>query len=351
MVTAAPKRPAESAPRMTCSGPTLAEAWPRIGTTPAELVHTQGSVRLLRYRPTGKPVGGPPVLLVMPVINRSYVVDLTPGTSFVAALQAAGVDTYMIDWGRFRSAEKNTGLDALVTRVLPRLERKVLEVSGSKELVLMGYCLGGTIAVCRAAHGPAKHHAGLVTIHTPVSFANTGALGTLTAPENFPVESILEAFGNMPGWLLQQGFSAGKPFHYTQKAKRLLERCEDKDSVEEFIALEKWNSDNVPVTGAFYQRLIQDLYRDDRLAKGTLEISGKTASLAAITCPVLVIVAKDDPICLPHQAEALLQHVSSAERSAHELTGGHVRSLTGPKARHAVAKKLAGWVAARGSNA
>ncbi|HZU95208.1 MAG TPA: alpha/beta fold hydrolase [Planctomycetota bacterium] len=358
MVTAAPERGVK--PRMTRVGPE-GDSWPRIGVTPAELVLESGSLRVLHY-PAKAPKKGPPFLLVMPVINRAYIIDLTPTTSIVGALQAAGIDTFVVDWGKPRLHDRNKGLDELVTTVLPRVERKVLEFSGAKELVLAGYCLGGTIAVCRAARGAAAknavekaRHAGLVTIHTPVSFANTGLIGQFAAPENFPLESILGAFGNMPGWLLQQGFYGQKPLQQVSKYKKVfqkvakegLETPESRDAVEEFLALERWNSDNVPVTGAFYRRLIQDLYRDDRLTQGTLTIKGEPISLRAIKCPVLVVVAKDDPICLPHQARALAENVSSASKETLELTGGHVRSLSGPKARHPFAKKLAAWVAAR----
>lgn len=329
--------------------------WPRVGTTPAELVYRAGSLKLLRFRPTREPkVQGPPLLLVMPVINRSFVVDLTPDTSFVGALQEAGIDTFLIDWGRPTLGDRRLGLDEIVTRVLPRVERRVLAVAGSEELVLAGYCLGGTIAVCRAARGQAIEagperaaHAGLITIHTPVSFADAGLLGTMTTEDNFPVEALLEAFGNVPGWLLQQGFYGLKPLAHVLRHKRLYDKLEDREAVEEFLALERWNHENVPVTGAFYKQLIVDLYREDRLAKGTLELAGRRVSLGAIRCPVLVVTAEDDPICLTHQAKALLDEVSSVEKSVHLLKGGHVRSLTSSRSRHRVAARLSDWIGAR----
>jgi polyhydroxyalkanoate synthase len=286
----------------------------------------------------------------MPVINRPYVIDLTPPTSFVGALQAAGLDTFVLDWGRPGLGDRKLGLDSYATKLLPRIEKKVLALAGAKELVLAGYCLGGVIAVCRAATAAArgqKHHAGLITIHAPVSFADSGPVGALTRPEYFPVEKFLEAFGNMPGPLLQQGFYYFRPLQNVSKFKRLFEKCGESDAVEEFVALEKWNSDNVPVAGRFYETLIKDLYRADKLAKGELELAGERVRLDAIRCPVLVLVAKDDPICLPHQAEALLERVSSADKQKHELTGGHVRSLTAPKARHKVAREIASWVASQ----
>src|SRR4051812_46235902 len=109
--------PATAKPTMTSSGASGTE-WPRIGATPAELVHREGSLRLLRYRALNPVAGAPPLFLVMPVINRAYVIDLTPATSFVAALQDAGVDTYVVDWGRPSIADRKRGLDDLVAKIL-----------------------------------------------------------------------------------------------------------------------------------------------------------------------------------------------------------------------------------------
>jgi polyhydroxyalkanoate synthase len=325
---------------------------PGIGTTPAELVHREGSLRLLRYRPeVTRPAGAPPLLLVMPVINRPYVLDLTPAASFVAALRDAGVDTFLLDWGRPGLADRRVGLDDLVARLLPRCEARVLAASDARRLALAGYCLGGTIAVCRAARAATRGergHAGLATIHAPVSFAEAGLLGAFTREENFPLEALLDAFGNMPGWLLQEGFQGQRPLQRLASWRRLLERDLPPDDLEEFAALERWNTDNVPVTGAFYRRLIQDLYRRDLLAQGELEIEGERTDPRAIACPVLVLAAKDDPICLPHQALKLLDLVASTNKRSFVLPGGHVRSLTGPRARVSVAAKLAAWIDALG---
>jgi polyhydroxyalkanoate synthase len=315
--------------------------WPRIGALEGDLIHAEGSMRLIRYRPA-KPVSATPLLLVMPVINRAWIVDLTPETSFVGALVGAGIDTFVLDWGRPTLADREVGLDDLVARLLPRCELRALRASGSARLALAGYCLGGTIAVCRAALGAGEdRHAGLLTINAPVSFRDAGLLGLLCAKENFPVDALLAAFGNMPGGLLQQGFHALRPLLASAKLRRLVDKADDAQALEEIAAMELWNQDNAPVTGAFYRRLIEDLYRGDRLAKGSLDIAGRRVDLSEIACPVLVVAAKDDPICLFEQATALLDH---AKGRVLEVRGGHVRSVVGSHARGKLAPEIASWL-------
>jgi polyhydroxyalkanoate synthase subunit PhaC len=39
------------------------------------------------------------VLIVMSLISRSYVLDLSPDNSFIGQLREAGLDVYLLDWG------------------------------------------------------------------------------------------------------------------------------------------------------------------------------------------------------------------------------------------------------------
>lgn len=339
---------------MIAAGASLAGS--RVGASPAELVHREGSLRLLRYRPAGRtaaPVAGaPPLLLVLPLINRGAIVDLTPSTSLVAALAARGVDTFVLDWGAPTLADRTLGLDGYVGRLLPRCQTRALAAALAPRLVLAGYCLGGTLAAIRAAlasaagEGQRERIAGLISLNAPVSFEDAGMLGAFAARERFPLEALLDAFANVPGALIQAGFHGLKPLQGVQKLRRLLHQAADPRAVEEFLALELWNADNVDLTAAFYRTLIEDLHRDDRLVRGTLRVSDTTVDLAAIRCPTLVIAAEDDPICLPAQARALLGLVSSAARSLVLTRGGHIRSVIGAGARERVADAMAGFVRA-----
>ena len=73
---------------------------PRVGQTPADVVHEENKWRVLRYVPRAEGLAfRTPVLLIPSLINRHYVLDLMPGKSFAESLVAAGHDVYVIDWG------------------------------------------------------------------------------------------------------------------------------------------------------------------------------------------------------------------------------------------------------------
>ena len=72
---------------------------PEVGQTPKDTIYSRGTLRLYHYRPMSDEVYRIPVVLVMSLISKPYILDLTPGVSFVEFLLRNGFDVFMIDWG------------------------------------------------------------------------------------------------------------------------------------------------------------------------------------------------------------------------------------------------------------
>lgn len=317
------------------------------GATPHEVVWRSGPVRLRAYRPATVAPGATPLVLVTPLINRFRVVDLDAG-SLVATLLDRGLPVYVVDWGDPRRIDAGIDLADCALRLLPR----ALDAIGASEGVdLAGYCLGGTIAVLGAACWPARVRR-LVTINAPVDFScddeHMDLLKLWVEREHFPVEALTAAHGNMPGALILQGFSWQKPLASALKLPRAWGRMEDRAFARGFARLEAWNDDSVDVPGAAYRTLIQALYRENRLARGTLELRGRRVDLARISCPLLVVTASKDTTCPPAAARALLDLVGTpaAERAELRLEGGHVAPVVGKRAAQHLHHPLADWLLA-----
>ena len=59
-----------------------------VGLTPKELVWRKNKARLYRYVRSEPATHQTPIFLVLPLINRAYILDLRPGASFVEFLLA-----------------------------------------------------------------------------------------------------------------------------------------------------------------------------------------------------------------------------------------------------------------------
>jgi polyhydroxyalkanoate synthase len=312
------------------------------GATPHEVVWSSGPVRLRRYEPEER--RGVPLLLVAPIINRYRVVDLEPGASLVGSLVERGIPVYLLDWGEPRRIDAGTDFEDYVLRYLPRACAAIPHVS---PVDILGYCLGGTLAVLFAAPFPDRVRR-LVTLCAPVDFgreeAHMDLMREWVQPLCFPVERLTRAFGNMPGHLIHKGFHWQRPLASALKYVRAWRRFDQPGYADRFLTLESWNLDGVDVPGAAYRRLIRDLYRENRLVQGTFELGGQRVDLARIGSPLLVVVARQDTTCPPAAALALLEQVSSARKETLELRGGHVTPVVGPQARERLHDPLADWL-------
>jgi polyhydroxyalkanoate synthase subunit PhaC len=61
----------------------------------------------------------PPLFIVFSLVSRSYVLDLTPGNSFVEHLTDAGFDVFLLDWGVPDERDAHNLLEDYVAGYLP----------------------------------------------------------------------------------------------------------------------------------------------------------------------------------------------------------------------------------------
>lgn len=73
-----------------------------------------------------------------------------------------------------------------------------------------------------------------------------------------------------------------------------------------------------------------DLYKDNKLLKGELEIGGRKVDLRNIKCPLFVFSTSRDTLVLEKQSLPVIDMVSSKDKTYEVFEGGHVSlALTG----------------------
>jgi polyhydroxyalkanoate synthase len=325
---------------------------PPVGTTPSDVVHRENKWRLLRYRTAD---GSPPkfltpVLLVPSLINRHYVMDLLPGKSMAEDLVAAGHDVYCIDWGTPGDEDRFITFDDVCDKYLGRALRHVARTSPRGKAHVLGYCLGGTLAAIHAAVHP-EHIASLLLLAAPVAFANAGPLAMWTRSPNFSVGSIIEGFGNVPWQLMQGAFHMLRPTMTLAKAVGVIDRADNEEFLDGFLAIETWGNDNVSFPGECYKRYIEELYRGDALIRGTFRLAGAPVQLERISCPVSCVVFENDNIVPSESAAVLVDRIASTDKHVLKLPGGHVGAVVSKSAKKNLWPKMSAFWAARDADA
>jgi polyhydroxyalkanoate synthase len=318
----------------------------QVAPTPRDTLWRDGSASLYRFRrPSSvKPAGALPVLVVPSMINKWYVVDLRSGASLVEALVTGGLDVYCLDWGTARDEDRYLTWDDVLAR-LGRAVRFTERHAGRKQVGLLGYCMGATLAGIYTALEP-KHVAGLINLAGPFDFLHGGLLRTMVDPKWFDASAMADA-GNVSQDQMQSGFVALRPSSQIAKWVGFLDRMHDPASRDSFDALEQWAGDNIPFPGRAYETYIGDLYQRNALVKGEHYVAGRRVDLGSIRCPVLTIAADRDTICPPPAARALNEACGSADKELVLVPGGHVGAVVGSRAPKVLYPAMRDWLRAK----
>jgi len=320
------------------------------GQTPKEVIWTKNKAKLYRYAPEFEKRFPVPILLIYALINRPYVLDLMPGNSLVEYLVNQGFDVYMLDWGTPGDEDKNLTFENYVLDYIPRAVRKVLKHSHAEEFTLLGFCMGGTMSAMYAALFPDKPLRNLILLTAPIDFTleNLGLYGVWMDEKNFNPDLLADAFGNIPGDLIDTGNRMVKPVtNYVGTYVTMWDRILQDKSMDTWLAMNTWVNDDVPFPGAAFKQWIREFYQQNKLVKGQIFLRGRRVDLSRITCPVLNIAGKRDHICTLPQAEATMRLIGSKDKEFYVLDAGHVGLVTGSDARKNLWPHLRNWLAPR----
>jgi polyhydroxyalkanoate synthase len=285
------------------------------GATPSEVVYEEDRLKVLHYPGKNPPRYATPLIFVFALVNRPYILDLKAGRSVVSHFVDRGFDTYLIDWGSPTYADRHLTIDDHVNGYHSNVVDFVRERAGTPKASLLGYCMGGTMsAIFTALHQERVKN--LILLAAGIDFSTReGLLNLWKQPEYFDVDKFVEVFGNCPAEFLQASFLLLKPVqNLIEKPINFFEKADDPEAIDDFLTMETWLNDNIPVAGEVYREFVKYLYQQNLLVQNKMPVGKHTVNLQKITCPVLNIMAKGDDLVPCHKACHSM--ISSARRIA-----------------------------------
>lgn len=272
---------------------------------------------------------GPALLLVPSLINPPHILDLAEGRSLAAWLATQGFRPLLLDWGTPTPEEAGLDIAAHIeTLLLP-----LIDAIGEPPL-LLGYCLGGTMAMAAAMLRPVR---GLALVAAPFHFngfgdaarADIAALWQAARP---PAETM----GLVPMEVLQSGFWRLDPARTIGKYEDFGRLDPGSDQAQAFVALEDWANDGAPLTLAAGRELMEDFVGRDTPGSGHWTVGGVRIDPTALACPAIDIVSLSDRIVPAASAAGLPDRIM--------LGAGHVGMIVGGRARAQLWEPLAAWL-------
>jgi polyhydroxyalkanoate synthase len=345
---------------------------------PADPVEGGGEARgVRRYRPPeGVVPAGPPVLFVPPPAAPARCYDLRRGCSLAEHVVRAGRRSYLLDRdpadpadpagfagpaGSAGRAEGDAGLREWVRDLLPGAIRAVSRDAGGQPVQLVGWSLGGVVALLAAADDPALPIASIAAIAAPVDVRAARLPVRLPAPHlpaappwpGLARAAAAEAFagpfgapfGGAPGALMKRVRRATGIDKGLLRPYRTLTHLDNADFLAQIEAVEQFTDTVTRFTGRTARRIHRALFQDNALAAGGLDIDGRRVELRRIGVPVLAIAGRGDGVAPVRSVLPLIRLLPGAPKVRFEVAaGGHLDVLTGRSARATTWAHLDRWL-------
>ncbi|KVM51533.1 esterase [Burkholderia ubonensis] len=291
---------------------------------------------------------GLPTIVDAPYAGHSAMIaDYQPGQSLMQTLREHGVSRpYLTDW---RSATEDMK-DLEIDQYLAELNVCVDELGGRVNFV--GLCQGGWMAAMYAARFPHKV-ASLVLAGSPIDTdAGNGPIRQMvhTYPTSFYEELVEMGGGLMRGRFMLRGWKNMHPDqHYLAEHVDLYEHIDDPDYLRKQEAFASWYESPIDLPGRWYLQAIVQLFKENRLAKGTFVALGRTLNLKDVTCPVYLLAGEADDITTPEQVFDAVKYLGTpaAQVTSRLVPGGHIGLFMGSRTLKDAWPDIAAWIAAQ----
>lgn len=303
-----------------------------------------------------------PLVLVPPLGVTTETFDLLPQRSLVRYMVAAGFKVYLVDWGKPRKEHGRLGLLDYSYGMMGTAIEKIRRHSGSEDLSLMGWCLGGLLCLLHQGQVQDKHIRNIVTVASPIDLESgsgvvAGLMGVAQALDgparlvsnysNFRLNTLDPARLSMPPWLTTLVFKLTDPLSSVTTYWDLVTHLWDREFVETHSTTSDYLNNMLRYPGGVVKDMAVNVVVDKQLAKGKVKVGEKIAELDRIQSNLLVFAGETDHLVQPEVAKKIIDIVASKDKEFRVAPGGHMGAIIGSRAQKAVWAESAEWLAAR----
>jgi polyhydroxyalkanoate depolymerase len=301
-------------------------------------------LRTMVLRDYGEPRGIPTLVDAPHAGHTAMIADYHKGQSLIETLLANGAGhVALTDWKSATDDMKDLDIDNYLAELIVAID----DLGGRVNLV--GLCQGGWLSAMAAARFPEKVNA-LVLAGAPIDTdAGDGPIKGMVkqSPMSFYQELVELGDGLMKGKFMLQGWKNMHPEqHYFEEHVDLYEHIDDPAYLAKRETFERWYENPIDLPGRWYLQAIQQLFKENRLAKGAFVGLGRRLSLKSIACPVYLLAGADDDITVEEQVfDAELYLGTPKERIEKKLVpGGHIGLFMGSRTLKETWPQIARWL-------
>jgi len=302
-----------------------------VAVTPGSVVFRTEEFELIQYTPQTDEVFTVPLLMVPPVINKFYIMDISPGRSMIEYFVRQGVQVFAMSWRNPGAEQRNWGFDEYGQAIVNALDA-VEKISQSDRTHLQASCSGGILAAMTAAHlnatGQDQRLASLTLMVTVLDQRKAGLASAAIDEEAANIAIALSARkGYLDGRSLAEVFAWLRPTDLVWRY--WVNNYIEGKSPAAFDVL-YWNADTTRMAAALHRDMVMMGLDNSLVTPGAVSMLGTPVDLNQLTTDAYVVAGIADHIS-PWQACYRSARLLGIRDVRFVLSSsGHIASLVNP---------------------
>ncbi|MEV4124439.1 alpha/beta fold hydrolase [Nocardia sp. NPDC049707] len=302
-----------------------------IATTSGSVVLRTEVFELIQYTPRTEQVRTLPLLMVPPVINKYYIMDIAPGRSMIEYFLTQGQQVFAISWRNPTAAQRDWGFDSYGQAIIDALDA-VEKITGSERTHLQASCSGGILAAMTAAHlteiGQDHRLAGLTLMVTVLDQSHAGFAAAAIDEEIAQMAIAMSARkGYLDGRALAEVFAWLRP---TDLVWRYWVNDYLQGRAPAPFDVLFWNADTTRMAAALHRDMVMLGVHNSLTVPNSVRMLGTPVDLSRITVDSYVVAGLADHISPWQACYRSARLLGSKDLRFVLSTSGHIAALVNP---------------------
>lgn len=319
-----------------------------VATTAGAVVFENALFQLIEYKPLTAKVFERPMLFVPPCINKFYILDLQPENSLIRYTVAQGHRVFVVSWRNADDSIKNYTWDQYIDDAAIRAIEVTQQITGSRQINTLGFCVGGTILATAlavlAARGQ-KPASSVTLLTTFLDFTHTGVLDLFIDETMVQMREMTLGPQSPGGGGLLKGQELATTFSFLRPNDLVWNYVVGnylKGETPPPFDLLYWNSDGTNLPGPMYCWYLRNTYLENNLVvPGKVTVCGEKIALGKVDAPAYVYASREDHI-VPWEGAYRNTQVLGGKARFVLGASGHIAGVINPPAKG----KRSHWIGA-----
>ncbi|MEB3983291.1 alpha/beta fold hydrolase [Mycobacterium sp. 663a-19] len=322
-MASAPRVPSMVEPDAFAVGETLA-------ATPGAVVYRSEVFELIQYTPQTDKVFPEPLLIVPPVINKYYILDIATGRSMIEYLVRQGHQVFAISWRNPTAEHRSWGVDTYGAEVIEAL-RAVEKITKSDRVHVQASCSGGILAAMTAAHlsaiGEVDRLASLSLMVTVLDQTKAGFASAIDEDAANVAIALSARKGYLDGRSLAEVFAWLRPTDLVWRY--WVNNYVQGRSPAPFDVL-FWNADTTRMPAALHRDMVLMGLHNELTQPGGATMLGTPVDLGAVGTDTYIVAGVTDHLSPWQACYRSARLLGSKDLRFVLSTSGHIAALVNP---------------------